>query len=36
MAPEKLAIHGGTPVRSEPLPSHTWVIGDEGEEVSTR
>ena len=29
MAPEKLAIHGGTPVRSEPLPSHTWVIGDE-------
>ncbi len=29
MAPEKLAIHGGTPVRSEPLPSHSWFMGDE-------
>ena len=29
MTSEKLAVHGGTPVRTEPLSMTSWFIGDE-------
>ena len=33
MTSDKLAIHGGTPVRTEPLAQHRWSIGDEEREA---